>query len=63
MSFFLIFGIALVLALLKEPGYQHAQGLSRNWLGSGTDLRSTSSPSHCAERQARWATVASGICW
>jgi hypothetical protein len=40
-----------------------ARARSRIWFGSGTERRSTSSPSHSAERRARCATTGSGICW
>ncbi len=51
-------------ALCKSSVIQCAGALlSRIWLGNGTDRRNTSSPSHKAERQARCATVGSGICW
>ena len=46
---------------LEKP--QHAQRFKRIWLGRGTERCSTSSASHRAERQARWATVGRGICW
>ena len=49
---------------LAPPGQaaDEAADLRRNWLGSGTERRRTSSASHRADRRARCETIGSGIC-
>ena len=42
---------------------QGAAAFSRMRLGSGTERRSTSSPSQMADARARSATIVKGICW